>query len=159
MARRYARQLNEKARLPDLILIDGGKGQVSSAVSMLRALEAPPVAVVGLAKKQEELFVPGQSEPLLLPEASEALRMLQAVRDEAHRFATTFHKRIRATALNTSVLESIKGIGKKRSRALLKAFGSLDEIRRQHPEAVARAASVNLEKAEELISYLCRLEG
>ena len=83
VARRYARQLNEKARLPDLILIDGGKGQVSSAVNMLRALETPPVAVVGLAKKQEQLFVPGQSEPLLLPESSEALRMLQAVRDEA----------------------------------------------------------------------------
>jgi excinuclease ABC subunit C len=159
VARRYARQLNEKARLPDLILIDGGKGQVSSATSMLRALEAPPIAVVGLAKKQEEVFVPGQSEPLLLPETSEALRMLQAVRDEAHRFATTFHKQIRATALNTSVLESIKGIGKKRSQALLKAFGSLDELRQQQPEAVARAASVNLEKAEELIAYLSRLEG
>ena len=159
VARRYARQLNERARLPDLILIDGGKGQVSSAVSMLRALEAPPIAVVGLAKKNEEVFVPGQSESLLLPESSEALRMLQAVRDEAHRFATTFHKQVRSAQLNTSVLESIKGIGKKRSRALLTAFGSLDEIRRQRPEEVARTASVNLEKAEELIAYLSRLEG
>jgi excinuclease ABC subunit C len=157
VARRYARQLNERAQLPDLILIDGGKGQVSSAVSMLKALEAPPIPVVGLAKKHEELFVPGQSDPILLPETSEALRMLQAVRDEAHRFATTFHKRVRATQLNTSVLESIKGIGKKRSRALLKAFGSLDEIRRQKPEAIARAASVNHQKAEELIAYLSRL--
>ena len=83
--------------------------------------------------------------------------MLQAVRDEAHRFATTFHKRVRAAQLNTSVLESIKGIGKKRSRALLRAFGSLDEIRRQQPEAVARTASVSLDKAEELIAYLARL--
>jgi len=157
VARRYARQLNEKARLPDLILIDGGKGQVSSAESMMKALEAPSIPIVGLAKKHEELFVPGQSEPLLLPESSEALRMLQAVRDEAHRFATTFHKRVRAVQVNTSVLESIRGIGKKRSQALLKAFGSLDEIRRQHPEAIARAASVNLEKAEELIAYLSRL--
>jgi excinuclease ABC subunit C len=159
VARRYSRQLNEKAKLPDLILIDGGKGQVSSAVTMLRALEAPPLAVVGLAKKHEELFVPGQSEPLLLPPTSEALRLLQAVRDEAHRFATTFHKRIRATQLNTSVLESIPGIGKKRSRALLTAFGSLAEIRRQTPEAVARAASISLDRAEELITYLSRLES
>ena len=157
VARRYARQLNEKAELPDLILIDGGKGQVSSAVSMLKALEAPPIPIVGLAKKHEELFVPGQSEPLLLPESSEALRMLQSVRDEAHRFATTFHKRVRATRVNTSVLESIRGIGKKRSRALLTAFGSLDEIRRQKPEAVARAAAVSLEKAEELIAYLSKI--
>ena len=159
VARRYARQLNEQAQLPDLILIDGGKGQVSSAVSMLKALEAPPIPVVGLAKKHEELFVPGQSDPLLLPETSEALRMLQAVRDEAHRFATTFHKRVRATQLNTSVLESIKGIGKKRSRALLKAFGSLDEIRRQKPEAIAGAASVNHQKAEELIAYLSKISS
>lgn len=157
VARRYARQLNEKAELPDLILIDGGKGQVSSAVSMLKALEAPPIPIVGLAKKHEELFVPGQSEPLLLPESSEALRMLQSVRDEAHRFATTFHKRVRATRVNTSVLESIRGIGKKRSRALLTAFGSLDEIRRQKPEAVARAAAVSLDKAEELIAYLSKI--
>jgi excinuclease ABC subunit C len=157
VARRYARQLNENASLPDLILIDGGKGQVSSAVSMLKAIEAPPIPVVGLAKKHEELFLPNQSEPLLLPDSSEALRLLQAVRDEAHRFATTFHKRVRATQLNTSVLESIQGIGKKKSQALLTAFGSLDEIRRQRPEAIARAASVNLQKAEELITYLSRL--
>jgi excinuclease ABC subunit C len=158
VARRYARQLNEKAKLPDLILIDGGKGQVSSAVSMLKALEAPPIPIVGLAKKHEELFVPGQSEPLLLPEGSKALQMLQAVRNEAHRFATTFHKQVRATQVNTSVLESIRGIGKKRSQALLTAFGSLDEIRRQQPEAIARATSINLEKAEELIAYLSKLE-
>jgi excinuclease ABC subunit C len=157
VARRYARQLNEKAELPDLILIDGGKGQVSSAMSMLKALEAPPIPVVGLAKKNEELFVPGRRDALLLPEGSEALRMLQAVRDEAHRFATTFHKRVRAAQLNTSVLESVQGIGKKRSRALLTAFGSLDEIRRQKPETIARAASVNFRKAEELIEYLSRL--
>jgi excinuclease ABC subunit C len=125
---------------------------------MLKALEAPPIPIVGLAKKHEELFIPGRSQPLLLPEGSEALRMLQAVRDEAHRFATTFHKRVRATQLNTSVLESIRGIGKKRSRALLTAFGSLDEIRQQQPEVVAGAASISVEQAEELITYLAKLE-
>jgi excinuclease ABC subunit C len=158
VARRYARQLNEKARLPDLILIDGGKGQISSAVTMLKALEAPKIPVVGLAKKHEELYLPEQSEPLVLQESSEGLRMLQAVRDEAHRFATTFHKRIRAIELNTSVLESIKGIGRKRSRALLAAFGSLDGIRRQEPEAIARAASLSLDQARELLVYLSKLD-
>ncbi|UCF99858.1 MAG: excinuclease ABC subunit UvrC [Spirochaetaceae bacterium] len=159
VARRYARQLNERSKLPDLILIDGGKGQVSSAVSMLKALEGPRIPVVGLAKKQEELFLPEQGNPLILPEGSEALRMLQAVRDEAHRFATTFHKRVRATELNTSVLESVRGIGKKRSKALLTAFGSLAEIRRQQPEAIATAASCSLQQARELLTYLSKLES
>jgi excinuclease ABC subunit C len=158
VARRYTRQLNEKGKLPDLILIDGGRGQVSSAVTMLKALEVPQIPVVGLAKKHEELYLPHESEPLILPETSEALRMLQSVRDEAHRFATTFHKRVRATQLNTSVLESIKGIGKKRSKALLTAFGSLAGIGEQEPEAIAKAASLGLEQARELLAYLSELE-
>jgi excinuclease ABC subunit C len=159
VARRYARQLNEKAKLPDLILIDGGKGQVSSAVGMLKALEVQNLPVVGLAKKQEELYLPEQADPLVLPESSEALRMLQAVRDEAHRFATTFHKHLRATQLSTSVLESIRGIGKKKSKALLSTFGSLQEIRKQTPEAIAKAATVSLEQARDLLSYLSKLES
>ena len=158
VARRYARQLNERARLPDLILIDGGRGQVSSAVTMLKALEAPEIAVVGLAKKHEELYLPHLPDPLVLPESSEALHMLQAVRDEAHRFATTFHKQVRATSLNTSVLESVRGIGRKRAGALLRSFGSLEGIRRQQPEAIARAASLGLQQARELLDYLSRLE-
>ncbi len=158
VARRYTRQLNEKGNLPDLILIDGGRGQVSSAVTMLKALEIPQIPVVGLAKKHEELYLPHRSEPLILPETSEALRMLQAVRDEAHRFATTFHKRVKATQLNTSVLESIKGIGKKRSKVLLTAFGSLAGIRKQKPETIARAASLGLEQARALLTYLSKLE-
>jgi excinuclease ABC subunit C len=84
--------------------------------------------------------------------------MLQAVRDEAHRFATTFHKRVRATQLNTSVLESIKGIGKKRSKVLLTAFGSLAGIRKQKPETIAKAASLGLEQARALLTYLSKLE-
>jgi len=158
VARRYTRQLNERGKLPDLILIDGGKGQVSSAVAMLKALEIPQIPVVGLAKKHEELHLPHKAEPLILPETSEALRMLQAVRDEAHRFATTFHKRVRAARLNTSVLESIKGIGGKKSKALLRAFGSLSGIREQKPETIAKAASLSLEQARALLTYLSRLE-
>ena len=159
VARRYTRQLNENAKLPDLILIDGGKGQVSSAAAMLKALEAPDIPIVGLAKKHEQLYLPGRSKPLILPESSEALRLLQAVRDEAHRFATTFHKRIRATQLNTSVLERVRGIGTKRSKALLSTFGSLDDIRKQPPEAVARAATLSIQQARDLLDYLSKLES
>jgi len=158
VARRYSRLLNERGRLPDLILIDGGKGQVSSAVSMLKALEASHVPVVGLAKKNEAVFQPGHSEPIMLPESSEALRLLQAVRDEAHRFATTFHKHLRTADLNTSVLESVRGIGKKRSKALLTAFGSLQDICKQEPEVIARAARLSLEQAEQLLVYLQKLK-
>ncbi len=156
VARRYTRQLNEKRRLPDLILIDGGKGQVGAAAGMLRALEAPPVALVGLAKKNEEVFLPESSDPLLLPEASDALRLLQAVRDEAHRFATTFHKKLRGVQAVTSVLEGVPGIGPKRARALLERFGGLAELRAAGPEDIARAARVSREKAEELLAFLSR---
>jgi len=158
VARRYTRQLNEKRRLPDLILIDGGKGQVSAAAGMLRALEAPPVPLVGLAKKNEEVFLPASRDPLLLPEASEALRLLQAVRDEAHRFATSFHKKLRGAQAVTSVLEGVPGIGPKRARALLERFGGLAELRAAGPEDIARAASISRQKAEELLAYLRREE-
>jgi excinuclease ABC subunit C len=154
VARRYTRLTNENRRLPDLILIDGGKGQVSAAMEMLRALEISEIPVVGLAKKNEELYLPSRSDPLLLPEASEGLRILQAVRDEAHRFATTFHKRLRANDLSTSVLEKVPGIGKKRSRRLLAAFGSLEALLRAEPDQVAKAAGMGFEQARELLALL-----
>jgi excinuclease ABC subunit C len=157
VGRRYARQLNENRRLPDLVLIDGGKGQVGAAAGMLKALEMPQVPLVGLAKKNEEVFLPTASDPLLLPEASDALRLLQAVRDEAHRFATTFHKKLRGQRAVTSVLESVPGIGPKRARALLERFGGLAELRAAGPEAIAAAARVSREKAEELLAYLRQL--
>jgi len=157
VGRRYSRQLNEGRRLPDLILIDGGKGQVSAALDMLKALEIPQIPVVGLAKKREELYLPSRSDPLVLPEASDALRLLEAVRDEAHRFATTFHKKLRADRLGSSVLERVPGIGPKRARALLERFGSLEELRAAEPQEIARAARISREKAEELKAFLASL--
>jgi len=150
VARRYTRQLNEERRLPDLILIDGGKGQVGAAAGLLQALEAPPIPLVGLAKKNEEVFLPGAGSPLLLPEGSEALRLLQAVRDEAHRFATTFHKKLRGERIGASVLEEVRGIGPQRSRALLARFGGLAELADADPAAIAETAGVSLQKAEEI---------
>jgi excinuclease ABC subunit C len=154
VARRYARQLNANRRLPDLSGVDGGKGQVSAASGVLKALEAPPVPLVGLAKKNEEVFLPDASEPLLLPEASDALRLLQAVRDEAHRFATTFHKKLRGQQAVTSVLEGVRGIGPRRAAALLERFGGLAELAAADPGAIAEAARVSRETAEELQRYL-----
>jgi excinuclease ABC subunit C len=150
VARRYARQLNEGRRLPDLILIDGGKGQVSAAAGVLKALEAPEVPLVGLAKKNEEVFLPQASAPLVLPEASEALRLLQAVRDEAHRFATTFHKKLRGQQAVTSVLEGVRGIGPRKAALLLERFGGLQELAAAAAEDIARAAGVSREVAEQL---------
>jgi len=154
VARRYTRVTNENRRLPDLVLVDGGQGQVGAAVQMLAALEIPEIPVVGLAKKNEELFLPGRSRPLVLPEASAGLRVLQAVRDEAHRFATTFHKHLRATDLTTSVLEKVPGIGKKRSRQLLAAFGSLEGLLRAEPGEVARVAGLGFGRAQEILALL-----
>jgi excinuclease ABC subunit C len=154
VARRYTRQLNEGRRLPDLILIDGGKGQVSAAAGVLKALEAPEVPLVGLAKKNEEVFLPEASAPLLLPEASEALRLLQAVRDEAHRFATTFHRKLRGQQAVTSVLEEVRGIGPRKAALLIERFGGLEALAAAAPEEIARAAGIGLEVAQELRRYL-----
>jgi excinuclease ABC subunit C len=154
VARRYARQLNEGRRLPDLILIDGGKGQLSAAAGVLKALEAPEVPLVGLAKKNEELFLPQASDPLLLPEASDALRLLQAVRDEAHRFATAFHKRLRGKQAVTSLLEGVRGIGPRKAALLIERFGAVEALAAAEPEELARAAGISREVAEQLQRYL-----
>jgi len=154
VARRYSRQLNENLRLPDLILVDGGKGQVSAAAGVLKALEAPEVPLVGLAKKNEEVFLPGSASPLLLPESSEALRLLQAVRDEAHRFATTFHKKLRGRKAVTSLLEGVRGIGPRRAAALLERFGGLAEMAAADPAAIAAAAGISRKTAEQVVRYI-----
>ena len=154
VARRYTRVLNEKKTRPDLILIDGGKGQVNSAAGILRLLGIPEIPVVGLAKKNEELFLPEAKEPICLPESSEALKLLISVRDEAHRFATAFHKRLRDKKMSVSLLEKIEGIGKKRSVRLLKHFGSLRELSRKKPEEIAAAAGISVELANDLLSRL-----
>lgn len=127
--RRYARILEENKVLPDLIIIDGGKGQLSSAVEVLNKLSINKIPILGLAKRLEEIFLPTQSESLLLPRTSSALRLLQRIRDEAHRFAITYHRTGRAKRILHSELDLIKGIGKKRATALLDAFGSVQGVR------------------------------
>lgn len=121
LARRYSRVRNEKLPRPDLILVDGGKGQVSAAEAIIQALELP-IPVAGLAKREEEIFVPGRSRPIRLPAGSPGLRVLQYVRDEAHRFATTYRASLQKKEVVTSLLEEVPGIGPRRAARILKAF-------------------------------------
>ena len=140
--------------LPDLIIIDGGKGQLSRAVQVLEKFELlGKVPVVGLAKQQEEIFFPHKSDPLLLPRHSQGLYLVQRIRDEAHRYGITAHRRKRQKLGMASQLDSIPGIGPSRRRALLKHFGSVDKIREATveelksvlPEDVAQSIKAHLE--------------
>lgn len=128
--RRYAKRLADNEPLPELILIDGGKGQLSFAKGELDRLGLAHIPVVGLAKREEEIFLPGESEPLEWDPQAPGLRLLRRVRDEAHRFAVGFHRQLRGKRMVASSLDAVPGIGPKRRRALLERFGSLDEIKR-----------------------------
>lgn len=128
--RRYRGLVERNERLPDLIIIDGGKGQLSSAEQILRDLGIfDKVTVVGLAKRLEEVFFPGQKEAILLPRTSSSLRLIQQLRDEAHRFAITFHRSLRSKRTFKTELTDIPGIGKKTAMKLLKELGSVDGVR------------------------------
>ena len=135
--RRYTRLLQEETPLPDLIVVDGGKGQLSSAVEVLHDLGIQDQPIIGLAKRLEEVYTPGRSEPELLPKASTSLRLLQQVRDEAHRFAITFHRTVRSKRTLQTELDLIKGIGKKRAQELLEAFGSVQGVKFATTEQLA----------------------
>jgi excinuclease ABC subunit C len=127
--RRYVRILQEQQPLPDLIVVDGGKGQLSSAVQVLKKLGITNTPIIGLAKRLEEVFIPEQDEAVLMPRTSSGLRLLQQIRDEAHRFAITFHRQLRSKRVLQTELDLIKGIGKKRSAELLEAFGSVQGVK------------------------------
>lgn len=115
--------------VPDLVLIDGGKGQLSSAYAAMQARGASNIPVAAIAKKREEIFLLGHSQPILLPAASDGIHLLQQIRDEAHRFAISFHSTLRAKKGRRSLLDEIPGIGPKRKRALIRKYGSLEKIR------------------------------
>jgi excinuclease ABC subunit C len=129
VGRYFRRRLDEGKPLPDLVVIDGGKGQLSSAHEALDALQLGELPIISLAKRDEEVFMPGRSESLRLPRRSPALRLLQQARDEAHRFAVTFQRKRRTVRTVTSELLKIPGIGPVKRRALLHAFGSIQGVR------------------------------
>lgn len=126
--RRYKRLLEEKKALPDLILIDGGKGQLSSALRVLQELGINEQPIIGLAKRLEDVYLPGLSDPQNIPKNSQGLKLLQQIRDESHRFAITYHRLLRKKRTLTSPLDEIPGIGPKRKTHLLRKFGSLKKI-------------------------------
>ena len=136
------------AAVPDVILIDGGKGQLGAALRGLGPMADRWTAVVGLAKRLEEVFVPGRSDPLPIRPDSEAARLLQRVRDEAHRFALDFHRERRSRALTRSLLDELPGVGPARKRALLNHFGS--------PDRVASASREELEAVPGIPGKLAR---
>jgi excinuclease ABC subunit C len=133
------------AKLPDLIIVDGGKGQLGRAVGVLERFGlATQIRVVGLAKREEEIFFPHQSEPLLLPRHSQGLYLVQRIRDEAHRFGITAHRKRRSKQGMASILDSIPGVGVERRKALLKHFGSVDKIRDASLEALSAVVPQNV---------------
>jgi excinuclease ABC subunit C len=135
--RRYSRLVEEQGALPDLIMVDGGKGQLSSAIEVLQTLNLTTVPIIGLAKRLEEVFVPNVSEPLTLPRTSSGLRLLQQIRDEAHRFAIEYHRKLRSKRILKTELDLIKGVGKKRATELLEAFGSVQGVKFATEEQIA----------------------
>jgi excinuclease ABC subunit C len=144
-----ARKETAWALLPDLLIVDGGKGQLGTAVDVLRAFGLEKeVPLAGLAKQEEELFVPGQIQSIRLPRRSEALYLVQRVRDEAHRFANEGHRQQRSKVGVASILDSVPGIGPKRRKMLLSHFGSLDDLRRATLEEIASVPGIPLDVAE-----------
>jgi excinuclease ABC subunit C len=129
VTRRYRRIVEDQKPMPDLIIIDGGKGQLNAAMEALNALGVQNQPIVGLAKKQEEVYFPGKPDPALLPRRAEALHLLQRVRDEAHRFAVTYHRKLRAKRSLKSQIDDLPGIGKARRKTLLDHFGSFDGLK------------------------------
>lgn len=133
---------------PDLVIIDGGKGQLAAATGAMRELGVHEIPAVGLAKRFEEVFVPGEEDPIILPRGSEALYLVQRLRDEAHRFAITYHRQVRAKAAVQSALDTIPGVGPKRKKALLKKFGSVKAIREAGVEEIAATVGFTRALAE-----------
>ena len=141
--------------IPNLIIIDGGKGQLNAALEVLDEFELrDAIPIVGLAKREEEIFLPGESKPVILPRKSQGLYLVQRVRDEAHRFGVTYHRKLRGKSAIRSSLDDIEGIGPKRRRELLKKFGSIQGIREASLEELATVPGMNKKAAEAIKAQL-----
>lgn len=145
--------------LPDLIIIDGGKGQLNAALEIIRGNGLTEVMVVGLAKEFEHVFKEGESEPLILPRHSQSLYLIQRIRDEAHRFAITYHRKLRSKRNLVSVLDHVPGIGAKRRKALWDAFGSLNKIKGASVEEMAALPGMNYVAAQAVYDFFREKKG
>lgn len=149
--RRYSRLKNEGEELPDLILIDGGIGQVNAVDGILKALDLD-IPIAGLAKRDEEIWRPHTSKPICLPKRSDALRLLQRVRDETHRFATTRNQNLRTKENTKSVFATLPNVGEKREKLLIKAFVTLEELSKASTQQIAEVLNIKQDKAEEILT-------
>jgi excinuclease ABC subunit C len=139
---------------PDLVLIDGGKGQLSSALETMLQMGVLDVPLASLAKKEEEIFLPDSPEPVVLPRNSQALFLVQRARDEAHRFAVTYHRNLRSKSATQSALDLVPGVGPKRKRDLVRKFGSVKAIREASPDQLAATPGMTRRLAERIKEYL-----
>ncbi|KAA3631714.1 MAG: excinuclease ABC subunit UvrC [Calditrichaeota bacterium] len=154
IGRYFFRIKDEKKDPPDLVVVDGGKGQLSSAVKELEYLGFTEQPIIGLAKRLEEVFLPGQSDPMTISKSSPSLILLKQVRDEAHRFAITYNRKVRSKRTITTALDKIKGVGPAKREALLKEFGSVGEIKKRSPEELAELRGINIILAKKILSQL-----
>jgi excinuclease ABC subunit C len=150
--RRYKRLIEENKSLPDLVVIDGGKGQLSNAIKALKELKIEGLSIIGLAKRLEEIYFPGLSDPQMLPKTSSSLKLLQNVRDEAHRFAVTFHREKRSHRILKTELENIKTVGYKKANKLLAELGSVEAVKKSSMEELS--ALVGKTSAESILNYM-----
>ena len=145
---------NPFVRLPDLVIVDGGKGQLSMAVKELNRLGLHDLPVIGLAKQREEVFRPGEPEPLLIPHDKGALKLLQRIRDEAHRFANGYHQLLMKRRVEESILDDCPGVSRARKERLLEKFGSLTRLRKATPEQIAKVQGITQNLALEIVHFL-----
>ncbi|MFA5801854.1 MAG: excinuclease ABC subunit UvrC [Thermoleophilia bacterium] len=145
------------ASRPDLIVVDGGAGQVSAATAELRRMKLNNIQVIGLAKREEEIYIPGTQRPLKLPDDSVALGLLKRIRDEAHRFAITYHRQRRASASESSILDGLPGIGPARKKAILKHFGSPERFLAARSDELEAVPGLPAKIAREVYAYVNKL--
>jgi excinuclease ABC subunit C len=151
--KRGARSENAWAAIPDLILIDGGKGHLAAALEVGRELEID-IPIASLAKENEDVFIPGEAKPVNIPKDSPALYVLQRARDEAHRFAISYHQKLRRKEAIASILDDIPGIGPKRKKALLRRFKSIEAMKVALPEELSQTEGITLNLAKKIKEYL-----
>jgi len=153
VARRYRKLISEKGTLPDLIIIDGGRGHLSAAKAQLRALKLMHIPVIGIAKNPDKLYVHEKKDPILLGNFSKAMLLCQRIRDEAHRFAITYHRFLRNRKAKFSELDSVKGIGPRRKAELIKYFGSLDKVKQADIDQLKKVDFIDEKEAKTIYDH------
>jgi excinuclease ABC subunit C len=156
--RRYSRVLNDGIRKPSLVVVDGGKGQLSSARRELQSLGLGDLPIIGLAKEREEIFRPGESAPLVIDHSSGAIRLLQRIRDEAHRVANGYHQLLMKQRMNESLLDDCPGVSENRKKLLLRHFGSIEKLKNATAEEISSIEGIGPKLAESIVDFFAKLK-